>query len=228
MGSSNTTTDEALDTLMLHGATIIPELLQPDTISNLRRYLQWKNAKVTDEEAYPMSQGYKRLSYGLEPTEDDAIVQALHEITSHRLLPELLQQVLGDSDPALTEITAITSYYGAEDQVIHSDTKSDGYAGQFARTYTHTYSLFIPVQSITTRMGVTQLCPGTHYCTNDMQDVCLQEMFGVNQAYDDEIWKAGDGALLNQQVWHGGSKVSTIQQSRVAYEGDFWKRSRSV
>ena len=111
-------------------------------------------------------------------------------------------------DPALTEITTIKSFYGAEEQVIHSDTKSDGYAAQFARTYSHTYSLFIPVQPITTEMGVTQLCPGTHMCTNDMAESCEQEMFGINEAYDDAIWKAGDGALLNQQVWHGGSMVS--------------------
>ena len=64
------------------------------------------------------------------------------------------------------------------------------------------------MQPITAHMGVTQLCPGTHFCTNDMQDVCEEEMFGINEAYEDEVWKEGDGALLNQQVWHGGSKVS--------------------
>jgi hypothetical protein len=41
-----------------------------------------------------------------------------------------------------------------------------------------------------------------------MAEICEQEMFGINEAYEDEVWKAGDGALLNQQVWHGGSMVS--------------------
>ncbi|CAB9527310.1 expressed unknown protein [Seminavis robusta] len=204
--TGNTTTEQSLDTLLQHGATTVPKLLRPQTIARLRKYLRYKNKMITDEEAFPMSQGHQRLSYGIEATEDFAISDALAEITSHKLLPDLLEQVLGVPDPALTEITAITSYYGAEDQVIHSDTKSDGYAGQFARTYAHTYSLFIPVQAITERMGVTQLCPGTHYCTNSMEEVCLREMIGVNQAFKDNVWKAGDGVLLNQQVWHGGSK----------------------
>jgi hypothetical protein len=206
----NSTTEEAMDMLLLHGATTIPQLLTPFTIAKLRYYLQYKNRIVTEEEAIPMSQPYRRLSYGIEATEHPAVSMALSEITSHPWLPQFLEQVLGVPDPALTEITAITAYYGAEDQVIHSDTKSDGYAAQFARTYTHTYSLFIPVQSVTSKMGVTQLCPGTHYCTNDLQEVCDQHMLGVNQFFDDNVWKAGDGVLINQQVWHGGSNVSLL------------------
>ena len=49
-------------------------------------------------------------------------------------------------------------------------------------------------------MGVTEICPGTHYCTNDMAEVCEDAMLGVNQAYEDDVWRAGDGVLLNQQV----------------------------
>jgi hypothetical protein len=136
-GDSNTTVDEALDSLLLHGkalkglstavaprqcvscsnlshsvgATIIPELVRPSSLSNLRRYLQYKNSIIRDEEAYPMSQGYQRLSYGLEPTEDEAVEQAIREITSHPMLPQLLEEVLG-VDPALSEITMIASFLG--------------------------------------------------------------------------------------------------------------------
>jgi hypothetical protein len=215
----NSTAQEAMDTLLLHGATTVPQLLTPGTIAKLRQYLRHKNSIITDEEAIPMSQPYRRVSYAIEATEDEAVSMALSEITSHPWLLQLLEQVLGVPDPALTEITAITAFYGARDQVIHSDTKSEGYAAQFARTYTHTYSLFIPVQPITAKMGVTQLCPGTHYCTNDLQEVCEKHMFGVNRIFDDDVWQAGDGVLLNQQVWHGGSSVSQVCSSPV----QFWR-----
>jgi hypothetical protein len=206
--NANTTTQQALEHMLTHGAVILPELLTAETIQQLRRFVVNKNNAITSEEAYPVSQGYRRLSYGIEATEDPAVMQALEEITSSSLLPKLLEEILGVPDPALTELTAITSYYGCKDQVVHSDTKSDGYAAQYARTYSHSYSLFIPLQPITTAMGVTQVCPGTHFCTNDMEEVCLQEQIGVNQAYEDRIWKAGDGAMINQQVWHGGTAVS--------------------
>jgi len=210
------------DTLLQHGAVLLPQLLSGETVAQLRQYLQYKNAHLKEEEVYPMSQGYQRLSYGLESTEDIAVRKALAELTSHAQLPMLLERMFGMKDPALTELTAITSYTGAEDQVIHSDTKSDGYAAQFGRTYAHTYSLFVPMQDTVTEMGITQLCPGTHYCTNeDMAEYCEEHMVGVNQAYyanskenngtndDDEsepTWKAGDGFMFNQQVWHGGSR----------------------
>ena len=215
--TTTTTADEALETLLEHGAVLVPQLLSLKSIANLRAYLQHKNAHLGDEEAYPMSQGYQRLSYGIEATEDPSVQQALGELASHPLLPALLTHILGVSDPALTELTAITAYYRAEDQVIHSDTKSDGYAGQFGRTYAHTYSLFLPVQDTTTDMGVTQICPGTHYCTNDdLDEICGKgRMVGVNDVFgsdnnntDAAVWKAGDGFLFNQQVWHGGSRHS--------------------
>ena len=227
-------TKAALETLLEHGAVTLPHLLSPASVTALQSYLQHKNANIHKEEVYVVSQGYQRLSYGLEATENPAVQQALEDITSHPLLPSLLEATLGVSDPALTELTAITAYFGAEDQVIHSDTKSDGYAAQFAQTYTHTYSLFVPVQDTTADMGVTLVCPGTHYCTNDDMAVhCRESMVGVDEVFapsnnnnnDTVVWKAGDGFLFNQQVWHGGSAhTDSVHTERIMFVVSFAAR----
>lgn len=103
--------------------------------------------------------------------------------------------------------------------------KPDGNGVKFGRTYSHSYSLFLPLQNTHEDMGPTDLCPGTHYCADeDIWDVCDANRIGLNDVrprytgernenddqyeYSDDgdegVWVAGDGVLLNQQVWHRG------------------------
>jgi len=150
-----------------------------------------------------------RVSYGIDATESPIVAQALHEIATHPLLKPMLEGLVGE-DPAITEITAITSWLGAKHQGWHADIKQNGNPTKFGRTYSHSYSLFLPLQDTTTKMGATGLCPGTHYCSNWMGDVCDTKKTGfpLSEASDDGVWKAGDGALLNQQVWHRGTEYT--------------------
>lgn len=173
---------QSIEPLMKHGAIAYTDLLSPDTVTSLRKYVTYRNANIHKSEKYPVSNGYKRLSYGLDATEDESVVQALKEISNNKHMEYLLQQTLG-INPAVTEITQITSYYGAEDQVWHSDTKADGNGAKYARTYSHSYTLFIPLQDTTTKMGVTKMCPGTHYCSNDIGYLCEKHSIGVNEAF---------------------------------------------
>lgn len=58
----------------------------------------------------------------------------------------------------------------------------------------------------TKAMGMTDLCPGTHYCGNDLSTMCENtKMSLANADPSGPHFRAGDGALLNQIVWHRGA-----------------------
>ena len=55
-------------------------------------------------------------------------------------------------------------------------------------------------------MGMTDLCPGTHYCGNELGVMCeSNKMSLANADPSGPHFRAGDGALLNQIVWHRGA-----------------------
>lgn len=218
-------TTAAVDQMLKHGAIVIPTVLAPATVTALRDFVVLKNQRITDAEAYPMSQGERRLSYGIDASEDPAVSAAIQEVANHPVLRPLLAALLGDDDPASAEITAITAYDGAEDQVWHQDTKQDGNAIKFARTYSHSYSLFLPLQDITEKMGATDICPGTHYCTNDLADMCEHTKMGLHLAGAGNVFPAGAGALLNQHVWHrGGAHTDPSAPERIVFILSFLAR----
>jgi hypothetical protein len=174
--------DRAVDSVMLHGAVMIPALLKDSTIDKLRAFVVRKNKAVVGTSAeYPVSQGRNRISYGIEATEDEAVIEALKELHDHTMLRDVVSKLVGPN-PALSEITAITASYGAGPQAWHSDTKADGNAVLYSRTYEHSYSIFIPLQDTTAEMGPTDLCPGTHYCADDnLEYLCEQHKIGLHQ-----------------------------------------------
>ena len=52
------------------------------------------------------------------------------------------------------------SAYGAGDQHWHADNDFQGSQMHFARSFVPMYSLFIPLQDTTAKMGATSACPG--------------------------------------------------------------------
>ena len=55
-------------------------------------------------------------------------------------------------------------------------------------------------------MGMTDVCPGTHYCGNDLSDMCEQNKMSLADADPSgPHFRSGDGALFNQIVWHRGA-----------------------
>ena len=203
--TNETTPKEAVDTMMVHGNAIIPQILDFQTSKKLRNYIMGRNAELTKAEKIPLSQGRHRVSFGIDATEDPIVSEALKQVANHALFQGLIEGLVGE-DPAITEITAITAAAGALAQIWHQDVKSDGSGIKFARTFSHSYSLFITLQDTTGDMGATTVCPGTHYCTNDIYNICDKNGFQLNEADPDGVWQAGDGALFNQQVWHRGAK----------------------
>lgn len=222
-------TEDHVDQMMTHGAMVIPEVLSEQAVQDLRAYIVRRNAAVTDAEAYPVSQGSdgSRLSYGIDATEDPAVVRAVKEVANHSALRLLMQGLLGDVDPATAEITAITAYAGCPNQNWHQDTKADGNAIMYARTYSHSYSLFLPLQDTTAAMGATDICPGTHYCANNLEQMCDSNAMGLNEANPEQVFRAGDGGLLNQHIWHRGSAHTDPNASeRIVFIMSFLARPK--
>lgn len=218
--------NHGVDQMMTHGAVLFPDLLSPQTVEELREYIVTKNIAVKGTAAeFPMSQGHQRISYGIEGTEHPSISRALKEIHDNIELKHLLEGLLG-VNPALTEITAITASYGCKAQAWHPDTKPDGNGVLFGRTYSHSYSLFMPLQNTTGAMGATDLCAGTHYCSSmDLHDMCTKQRIGMHQVSGQGFWPAGSAALFNQQVWHRGAKHSDPDASdRVVFIVSFLAR----
>jgi Phytanoyl-CoA dioxygenase (PhyH) len=216
----------AVQQMLRHGTLVIPNLLSLPTVQSLRHYIVDKNANIPVEEHYPVSQGHRRLSYGIDAAEHPAVATAIAQVLQHPVLVPLLSALLGDPDPASAEITAIMNYYGASAQVWHQDTKQDGNAIKFARTYSHSYSLFIPLQDVTPGMGATDICPGTHYCANDLVDLCERTQLSLHQVeQQNQTFPAGYGALLNQHVWHrGGAHVDPDAPERILFILSFLAR----
>ncbi|CAJ1923193.1 unnamed protein product [Cylindrotheca closterium] len=210
--------ETAIPTMMTHGAIMIPQVLSDSMIQELRDFVVWKNHAVsgTDDE-YPVTAGEHRISYGIEAAEHPTVVRALKAVHDNGQLKGILEGLVG-RNPALTEITAITSRYGSSHQPWHPDVKPDGNGVQFGRTYSHSYSLFIPLQNTTGAMGATDLCPGTHYCADWIDAQCEENKIGLHEIRDGGIWKAGDAVLLNQQVWHRGTEhTDPDAQERILF-----------
>ena len=205
---TNGPVEVAVDKLQTHGGVVIPQLLKPETAQRLREYVDQRNRAIQDTERFPMYPPQNRLSYGFDATESPAVVQAIQEVSNNPFFYQMMSQVLGDEDPALTELTTITSFYGAEDQGWHADVKEFGNALKFSRSYTHTYSLFLALQNITFSMGATEICPGTHYCANPLEEVCEVNRMSLADVAGNGQIGAGDGALLNQMAWHRGAAHS--------------------
>ena len=145
-GSDPRMVPTAMRHMLRHGATVIPNVLTSDVVTALRDYVVRRNAAVTADERYPMSQGERRLSYGVDAAEDGAVATAIAHVANHPVVRPLLAALLGDDDPASAEITVITAYYGAEDQAWHQDTKQDGNAIKVSEINIF-FSLFVLLHS---------------------------------------------------------------------------------
>jgi hypothetical protein len=196
------TADDAYRHNLKHGFTVFRRGLKEETAVALRNYIVDRNRKLKDSEKIFVLEGDKRYSFGLG-TEEPTVVTALKEIVNSPSLRPALEKVLGP-DPALVEMTAITSTYGAKSQYWHDDVISSGSAINFGRTFGPIYSLFIQLQNTTAAMGATGACPGTHFCSEgDFTDLCTKH--GFQLANENGHWGIGDALLMNQNSYHRGA-----------------------
>jgi hypothetical protein len=195
--SPNTTPEEAMLHMAKHGVSLYPNILQEDTANELRDYIVQRN-KV-EEQFFVIAQE-NRFTFGIGVNQDPTVSRALKEIANHPVFRPAIEQIAGPN-PAVIEFTAITSTYGAKDQWWHQDTLPMGSSFKHARTFLPSYSLFIPLQDTSSRIGATQICPGSHVC-DGRDEMCQQGGFRVSGLQDK--WEKGAGALVNQHLHHRG------------------------
>ncbi|CAJ1934728.1 unnamed protein product [Cylindrotheca closterium] len=228
--NENTTPEYAQDIMMKHGAVILPQVLTPETATNLRSYLESRH-EIQDTLSWQEKfwTGINRLSLGLGFNDDPSIQKAIHEIGHNPMIQATLEGLFGEPDAAIVEISTLTSLHGAENQGLHSDSDFFGSSLLYGRTFLHSYTMFVSLQDTTSRMGATTVCPGTHWCANpEMDEFCLpneyeyqeedvQEAFdeyNENEAFDVSsngvtakeggVLLQGDAMMFNQNVFHRG------------------------
>ena len=195
---SNTELHTAVDTILQHGLGLFPDILSAEAASNLRDYVLFKNQYLANtQDELPVIEFTNRWSFAFDPTEDERIAPILHQIGSSPLLKHVLEELLG-SNPAVVELSAITSAQGADHQFFHSDTNPEASAHMYGNSFSPMYSLLIPLQDTTPAMGATAVCPGSHKCIHFEQ--CDELGF-----QPEGTWNAGTALLYNSQMRHRGS-----------------------
>ncbi|GKY91461.1 hypothetical protein MPSEU_000118400 [Mayamaea pseudoterrestris] len=195
----NMTPSDAMYHMLEHGASIYPNLLSEATASEVRDFILQQNEK--NQDMIYVIENEHRWSFGVRVDQDPSIQKALHEILSNDFFVASLEKIVGPN-PAVIEFTGITSAYGAKAQRYHADVVPEGNAAKWARTFVPSYSLFVPLQNVTSTMGATEICPGSHMCADGVFDYCPEHGFQVSGSSDH--WALGSGALLNQQLMHRG------------------------
>lgn len=217
------TSQQAGDLMLKHGAVALRDVLDNTTVSELRNYLASRHAirhTLSWNEVFWDGEYGTRLSLGIGTQDHPAIQKALEQIGSHDLVRRTVQGILGD-DPAIVELSTLTSLSGAHDQGMHSDTDWFGSSLEYARTFLHSYSFFVALQDTPQELGATTVCPGTHYCADeDLESVCLSNgAFSVStNGYtgpEHGLLRKGDAFIFNQNVWHRGPKVQDVDDSHT-------------
>ena len=197
----NFSTNDCVHHMMTHGMSLYPDILTSDTATNLRDYILRRNKALTEDDEIYVINNENRWSFGIGVNDDPIVAKALNELSTHPKFRPALEKIAG-INPAVIELTAITSAYGAEDQNWHADVVEDGCASLYAKSFVPSYSLFIALQDISTEMGATEVCPGTYMCSSNYNEFCEEYGFPISGSNG---WKAGSGVLLNQQNFHRGS-----------------------
>lgn len=202
--SANATTQEAYDHQLLHGFTVFPSVLTDDVSSDLRDFVLSRKNNLTEEESIFIIESDNRFSFGLG-TEEPSVAKAVMQMCKKDgKLAQALEQLMG-KEPALIEMTAITSSPGAVAQYWHDDVLSVASAIKHARTFGPSYSIFIMLQNTTKDMGATAMCPGSHYCSDgNIEPICERDGFQYTDSRTGN-WRAGDALLMNMNSYHRGA-----------------------
>mmetsp|Transcript_20978 Transcript_20978/g.34670 ORF Transcript_20978/g.34670 Transcript_20978/m.34670 type:complete len:986 (-) Transcript_20978:819-3776(-) len=221
----NATTQEAYDHQLIHGLTVFPSVLSDKTATELRDFVISQNFKLPEDESIFVIANKHRYSFGLG-TEEPTVATAMEELASNERLKPALEKIMGPN-PALIEMTCITSTPGAKDQYWHDDVVARASAMQFGRSFGPSYSIFIQLQNTTKKMGATAACPGTHFCAaGSMETFCDKQGFQV--VGEDGYWRTGDAMLMNMNIYHrGAAHKDPDAEDRVMLILTFVPRPRS-
>lgn len=203
---------QAANVMLEHGAVAFQNVLSNDTASELRAYLAQKHhEKESLGYNEVMWDEISRLSLGIGTNDHPTVIaEAMQQVGTHPVVKRTLEGILGP-DPAIVEISTLTSLNGAEDQGLHTDSDWFGSSLLYSRNFLHSYSMFISLQDSSRVMGATTVCPGSHYCADmDLEEMCLEngafEVSTNGHTGEHGVLRKGDAFLFNQNVWHRGPK----------------------
>ena len=204
----------AAERMLRHGALAFTNVLDNTTVQELRAYLSSRHAirdQLSWNEVMWNGEDGTRLSLGLGTHDHPAITKALQQVGRHAALQAALEGILGP-DPAIVEVSTLTSLTGAHSQGLHTDTDWYGSSLQFSRTFLHSYSFFVALQDTPQALGATTVCPGSHRCADeDLVDLCEDHGFSVSTnghtGPEHGLFQQGDAFLFHQNIWHRGPAV---------------------
>ena len=187
---------------MTHGMSLYKNILTKDTSTKLRDWVLERNKSLKKDDEISVISNENRWSFYIGANEHPVVTKAIREVATHKVFRQALERIVG-KDPAIIEMTAITSAYGAEDQFWHHDVVAEGSPAKFGRSFIPSYSLFMTLQDTTSAMGATEVCPGTYMCSNgDSERTCGDVGFQVSGS---GAWEQGDAIFMNQQSFHRGA-----------------------
>jgi hypothetical protein len=108
--------EDAANIQLKHGFTFVENVLSRETMTELRNHIHWKNHH--DKNLFVISSNHRfNILLG---TEEPSVRNALEEVANHKQFRMALEAILGPN-PAMVEMTAISSSAGAEAQYWHQD-----------------------------------------------------------------------------------------------------------
>ena len=114
-------TQAAVEKMMIHGVSVYPNLLTPETAKELRDFMVEENKRA--EDVIAVIENEQRWSFPIQVDQHPSVAKALKEILSKDYLVNAIEGITGPN-PAVIEFTGITSAYGAKIQRMHQGTSN--------------------------------------------------------------------------------------------------------
>ena len=199
----------ASDRLQLHdqGYLILRGLIEPDFLEELRlrtdELVALEGAEAGSE--FRKEEGAIRLANLVDKG------RVFERLVSHPVLLEYMQAILGDKFKLSSLNYRSTNPFSKDAQPLHSD------SGAIVDSigYSVANSVWL-LDDFTLENGATRFVPGTHKLGK-----LPQEMLADPQApHPDEqllLGKAGDVAIMNAHMWHGGTANRTAVPRRALH-----------
>lgn len=220
------TTNDNVEHMLTHGMSIYRNILKQETAAELREWVLERNKSMKKKDEIGVISNTNRWSFYIGANDHPSVTKAIYEVATHPVFRPALEKIVG-SNPAIIEMTAITSAYGAEDQFWHHDIIAEGSPAKYAQSFIPSYSLFMALQDTTAAMGATEVCPGTYMCSNSDADWTCGE-YGFQVSGSDK-WKRGDAIFMNQQSFHrGAAHVDPVGPHRALFIITFAPRPMDI
>ena len=194
-------------TLQEQGYLILPGLIDPDFLDELRHVTDQLVAAEGENAGSEFKQepGCIRLANLVDKG------RVFQRVVSHPRVLEAMAAILGDRFKLSSLNYRSTNPHSTEAQPLHSDT------GAIAdeRGYWVANSVWL-LDDFTSVNGATRFVPGTHKLNKLPQDV-LSDLYAPHPDESLLVAKAGDVAIMNAHMWHGGTGNRTDQPRRALH-----------